>query len=75
LAIFSEKENVHATVISQDVIAPERSPRSGNVASTKGGQATGRTRNKLVNTPSRNLELLAIAYTSDESEYVDARRP
>ncbi len=28
-------ENVHATVISHHVIAPGRSPRSGNVASTK----------------------------------------
>lgn len=35
-SLFADRnENVHATVISHHVIAPGRSPRSGNVASTK----------------------------------------
>jgi hypothetical protein len=58
------EQNVQATVISHHVIAPERSPRSGNVASTR--RTSVRTDpNKLVNTPSRYIELLGIAYTSE----------
>mmetsp|Transcript_11497 Transcript_11497/g.27451 ORF Transcript_11497/g.27451 Transcript_11497/m.27451 type:complete len:106 (+) Transcript_11497:43-360(+) len=57
--------NVQATVITHHVIAPGRSPRSGNVASTKGGQASGRTRTSPYSTPSRYIELSAIAYTSE----------
>ena len=56
--------NVHATVISHHVMAPERSPRSGNVASTKADKRQDEP-DKLVNTSSRNLELLAIAYTTE----------
>jgi hypothetical protein len=64
-SLFTDRnENVHATVISHHVIAPERSPRSGNVASTKADKRQDEP-DKLVNTSPRNLELLAIAYTTE----------
>ena len=51
-------------------MAPERSSRSGNVASTIKRRTSVRTDpNKLVNTPSRYIELLAIASTSEISVF------
>jgi len=59
-----DSKNVHATVISQHVIAPERSSRSGNVASTKVDKRQDGPEQARQH-PSRYLELLAIAYTSE----------
>jgi hypothetical protein len=72
---FVSNENVRATIISHHVIAPERSPRSGNVASTRwtndqDGPDQARQH------PSSYLELLAIAYTSESpnSTRLDGKR-
>lgn len=72
---FVSNENVRATIISHHVIAPERSPRSGNVASTRWTNDQDEP-DQARQHPSSYLELLAIAYTSENpnSTRLDGKR-
>jgi len=58
-------KDVQATVISYHVIAPGRSSRTGNVASTRVDKRQDGPVQARNNTPSRYIELSAIAFTSE----------